>query len=133
MGYFATPDQLVKNKKKTYELPGELALHHFALSGEWQIDEERSVPQKGSILVLVYEAKDVFLVMRPKGETEGKVKVYLNDKLITDGAGEDVKEGVVTIDKDRLYKLIQSNKAGQHILKLEFLDSNVEIYAFTFG
>ncbi|OGM04144.1 hypothetical protein A2715_04060 [Candidatus Woesebacteria bacterium RIFCSPHIGHO2_01_FULL_39_32] len=72
--------------------------------------------------------------MRPKGKAEGKVKVTLNDKLLTgDDAGEDVKEGVVTVGKDRLYKLVQSDKPGQHVLKLEFLDSNLELYAFTFG
>ena len=134
MGYFATPDQLEPEKKKTYTLPENLVLHHFALSGEWKIEEERSTPDSGSTLVLAYEAKDVFLVMRAKGSESGKVRVYLDDKLLgQDPAGEDVKEGVVTIDKDRLYKLVQAKKAGQHILKLEFLDSNIELYAFTFG
>jgi cytochrome c biogenesis protein CcdA/thiol-disulfide isomerase/thioredoxin len=134
MGYFATPDQLVADKKKAYQLPEDLVINHFALSGDWQIDEERSMPSQNSTLVLTYEAKEVFLVMRPKGDSEGKVKVYLDDKLISSGdAGDDVKDAVVTVDVDRLYKLVKLDKAGQHILKLEFLDSNVELYAFTFG
>ncbi len=134
MGYFATPDQLATDKKKTYELPENLVLHHFALSGDWQIEEERSMPFRGSILVLVFESKDVFLVMRPEGSSKGQVKVYLDDKLLTgNGVGEDVKDGVVTVDKDRLYKLVKLDKPGHHVLKLEFLDSNLELYAFTFG
>ena len=36
--------------------------------------------------------------MRPKGKAEGKVKVTLNDKLLTgDDAGEDVKEGLTAV------------------------------------
>ena len=139
MGYFATPDQLVNDKKKTYKLPEDIVLHHFAISGDWQIEEERSMPFQGSTLVLAYEAKDVFLVMRPASAeatagNEAKVKVYLDDKLLTgNDAGEDVKDGIVTVEKDRLYKLIQAGGAGQHVLKLEFLDGNLELYAFTFG
>jgi len=118
MGYFATPDQLVNDKKKTYKLPEDIVLHHFAISGDWQIEEERSMPFQGSTLVLAYEAKDVFLVMRPASAeatagNEAKVKVYLDDKLLTgNDAGEDVKDGIVTVEKDRLYKLIQAGGAG---------------------
>ena len=134
MGYFATPNELARDEKKTYELPEDLVINHFALSGDWQIEEEGSMPFSGSTLVLAFESKDVFLVMRPKGKTEGKVRVTLDDKLLTgSNAGDDVKDGVVSVDIDRLYKLVKLDKPGQHVLKLEFLDSNLELYAFTFG
>ena len=134
MGYFATPDQLVKNKKKEYKFPGNMALNHFALSGDWQIEEERSMAFTGSAMVLAFEAKEVFLVMRTKGDDVGRVKIYLDDKLISESdAGDDVKDGIVTVDVDRLYKLVKLDSGGQHVLKLEFLDSNIELYAFTFG
>jgi hypothetical protein len=44
-----------------------------------------------------------------------------------------VKNGIVTIDADRLYTLIKLETPGQHLLKLKFLDNNLELYAFTFG
>jgi cytochrome c biogenesis protein CcdA/thiol-disulfide isomerase/thioredoxin len=132
MGFFATPGQLEKNTKALYKLPEEIALHHFALNGDWEIGEERSMPYEGSTLVLAFEAKDVYIVMRPTSD-KGMLKVYLDDKLVKEGAGEDVVDGVVIVDKDRLYKLIKLEKAGQHVLKLEFLDANTELYAFTFG
>jgi hypothetical protein len=47
--------------------------------------------------------------------------------------GADVKDGVVTVSADTLYKLINLDSSGKHKLRLEFLDSNTEIYAFTFG
>ena len=90
------------------------------------------MPQKGSTLVFHFDAKEVFLVMRP-GSGSGKMKVFLDDQLVTDQTGEDVVNGMVTVDVDRLYKLIKLNKPGSHTLKLEFLDDNLELYAFTFG
>jgi len=60
--------------------------------------------------------------------------VILDGKpLSVDNAGEDVKNGVVKVDVDRLYKLIKLTAAGEHTLELEFLDGTIEVYAFTFG
>ena len=41
--------------------------------------------------------------------------------------------GMVTVNADRLYKLINLPTPGRHILKLEFEDNNTEVFAFTFG
>lgn len=123
MGYFAEPSQLKPDSKKTYELPANVALHHFAFGGEWNVMEEYSQPSGGASLVLGFEAKDVFIVMRPKGKVSGKIKVYLDDK--------DIKS--ITVDKDSLYELVKLNQPSRHYLKIEFLDSNTEVYAFTFG
>jgi len=132
MGYFASPDELVRDKQKTYKLPDEIALHHFALSGSWTIEEERSMPSEGSTLVLAFEAKDVFLVMR--ASEKGRIKVYLDDKLVGEGvSGKDIAKSQTTVDVDRLYELVKLDKPGQHVLKLEFLDPGIELYAFTFG
>jgi hypothetical protein len=87
-------------------------------------------PQKGAKLTLNFDAKEVFLVMRTKS-TPAKVKVYLDDKM--QSFGEDVVNGVVTIDTDSLYKLINLQSPGRHILRLEFEDNNAELFAFTFG
>jgi hypothetical protein len=47
--------------------------------------------------------------------------------------GEDVVNGIVTVDTDRLYKLINLQTPGRHILRLEFEENNAELFAFTFG
>ncbi|OGM04143.1 hypothetical protein A2715_04055 [Candidatus Woesebacteria bacterium RIFCSPHIGHO2_01_FULL_39_32] len=60
MGYFATPNELSRDKKKTYELPEDLVINHFALSGDWQIEEERSMSFTDSTLVLAFESKMFF-------------------------------------------------------------------------
>ena len=79
---------------------------------------------------LNFDAKEVFIVMRSKG-SPSKVRVYLDDEVRY--LGVDSKDGVVIVDSDRLYKLINLPIAGQHILRMEFEDENAELYAFTFG
>ncbi len=53
----------------------------------------------------------------------GKLNVYLDETFVK----------TVTVDEDKLYDLIDLPTPGEHILKLEFLDANFELYAFTFG
>ena len=103
-------------------------------SGTMSQSEEFTNPSQGASLTYRFDATQVFLVMRPK--TPGavaNVKVTLDGKDAGEFAGSDVKDSVVTVDSDRLYKLIKLPTIGTHILKLEFLDGNAELYAFTFG
>lgn len=136
MEYLVSPERVVKNGSAKYSSPNQIPENQFAFSGGWDVMEEYSSPAKGSELILNFESKEVFLVMRPRdGVTPGKVRVYLDDKLVTETgfAGESVINNEVTVDSDSLYKLIKLQEPGKHILKLEFLDANTEIYAFTFG
>lgn len=132
----SSPEFIVKDAGALYTSSFTPPANKFGFSGEWDVMEQYSNAKKGSLLFLNFDAKEVFLVMRPKdGKTPGKVKIYLDDKPVseTDAAGVDVKESVVTVTNDTLYKLINLPIPGRHILKLEFLDNNTEVYAFTFG
>jgi hypothetical protein len=61
------------------------------------------------------------------------VQVLLDGKPISSAdAGEDVKDGTVTVSNQRLYRLVDLPKAGQHTLELRFAPG-IEGYAFTFG
>jgi cytochrome c biogenesis protein CcdA/thiol-disulfide isomerase/thioredoxin len=96
----------------------------ISTTGTWNKSPEYAAPLQGATLTFPFDATDVYLVMRPKIEgTPGKVEVYLDGKLTT----------TVTVDSDKLYPLIQLPSEGQHVLLLKFLDSNLELYAFTFG
>lgn len=92
--------------------------------------EERAKPSKGAKLEYRFDAAHVYLVMRPIGEA-AKVRVLVDGKA--QYPGSDVTDGVVTITKDSLYRLVELPSAESHVLTLEFLDSNCEVYAFTFG
>ncbi|MBI3576927.1 cytochrome c biogenesis protein DipZ [Candidatus Gottesmanbacteria bacterium] len=119
---FASPEGIDPNVKKTYSIPKSLPSTFFAYGGEWIVGDEYAMPTKGAQLVFHFDSKEVFLVMRPKLD-KGKVKVTLDGKLVSE----------ITVDTDRLYELVKLEVAGDHTLTLEFLDDNLELYAFTFG
>ena len=128
--HFASPETIKKNALGTYSTPANLGSNEFAYEGAWNVMEEYANPQKGSKLYLNFDAQEVFLVMRTKGAS-AKVKVYIDDAF--QYFGTDNVDGMVTVTKDTLYKLIKLPASGKHNLRLEFEDSNAEIYAFTFG
>ncbi len=121
---FASPERIIQDKLQTFSLPKTLESNTFAFGGPWTIGYQRAAPGPNAELDFNFTAKNVFLVMRPaKDGVSGKVKVSLD--------GKDVK--TITIDTDKLYTLIELDMPGAHLLKLNFLDGNVELYAFTFG
>lgn len=125
-----SPEKITPDVVQTYSAPSRIPSNKVSFSGEWVVTKEHADPKSGSSLYFNYSAQQVFLVMRPKGDT-AHLRVYVDETL--QYFGEDNKEGVVTVDADRLYKLIQTPKPGRHTLRLEFLDDNAEVYAFTFG
>lgn len=127
---FGSNEQIVQNMNYTYTTPKTLSNNKVAFEGNWKVAKEYALPQKGTKLYLNFESKEVFLVMRTKGKAS-KVKVYVDDKM--QYFGEDAANGMVSVDSDRLYKLINLPSPGRHILKLEFDDNFIEVYAFTFG
>jgi hypothetical protein len=68
--------------------------------------------------------------MRP-GKGVPRVRVLVDGKA--QAAGADVVDGVVSVDADRLYRLVKLDTSGVHTLRLEFLDDNTQVFAFTFG
>lgn len=106
---------------------------YINFSGKWTDAGESRSPVPGSSLTLKFNAQQVFLVMR-SSEEGGSVHVLLDGQAISaDESGEDVHDGIVTVDADRLYQLVKLQKSGDHALTLEFPDGRIELFAFTFG
>jgi len=116
-----TPSTVQKDVFAEY-IPGKiLNSNTFSLRGEWKVTKEYAETKAGNELMLRYSAKNVFLVMRSDDETQ--VEIYLDNKLLN----------TVSVNTDRLYDLIKLDAPGAHELKLKFLNSGTQIYAFTFG
>lgn len=131
---FASPEGVQPDKESFYTTQSDLPLNHFALGGMWTISRERALPSADSSLTFHFDAGQVFLVMRSINKLPGKVKISLDGNVISQGeSGSDVKNGILTVIDDRLYSLVKLGNPGAHLLKLEFLDPNLELYAFTFG
>jgi cytochrome c biogenesis protein CcdA/thiol-disulfide isomerase/thioredoxin len=103
----------------------------LAYSGRWKVGEEQATAAGGS-LALNFGARRVYLVLGSPGAPR-RVRVLLDGKPIPARlAGEDVKNGVVTVDEQRLYDLVDLPKVERRRLRL-VPESGVEGYAFTFG
>lgn len=127
---FASPERIVHNSFNDYSFPKKLDNDHIAFAGKWKVTEEYASPDSAAKIILNFDSKEVFLVMRNTGKP-AKIRVYIDDEM--QYFGEDVVNGIVTVDSDSLYKLVNLPTAGRHILRLEFEDDNAQLYAFTFG
>lgn len=128
------PNGTVGNGKQNFTLSSNLPQNQFSLGGDWTIDNEYSIAGKNAALEYNFTADKVFLVMRPPANSISRLKVFIDGKVVdSSNAGVDVKEGIITVDSDRLYTLIDlKGKTENHLLRLEF-DSVISVYAFTFG
>jgi cytochrome c biogenesis protein CcdA/thiol-disulfide isomerase/thioredoxin len=133
MQLLASPEKVVQDRISTYTNPDSLQLNKFSLEGEWKITAEASQANKNGILQSRFSAKDVFLVMRSLNGEPTLVKVYLDGQEIGENGGIDVIDNTISVNEDRLYHIVKLDKPGTHTLKLEFIDGNVESFAFTFG
>lgn len=120
---------------QNFQLQSEIPLNSFSFGGPWTISDQFSSALTNAKLNYHFQAKKVFLVMAPPESGSTQVKVFLDGQPIPDNlAGADVKQGVVKVDSDRLYELIDLKTGIEtHLLSLEFPDGGTQVYAFTFG
>jgi cytochrome c biogenesis protein CcdA/thiol-disulfide isomerase/thioredoxin len=118
---------------KTFTLPASgLAPDSLAYEGRWRVDPHGATAVSEARLHLDFGAQRVFLVLGADGRARD-VRVLLDGRPVPDRlAGADVRDGVATIRRQRLYRLIELPRPGRHVLTLE-LDPGVSGYAFTFG
>jgi cytochrome c biogenesis protein CcdA/thiol-disulfide isomerase/thioredoxin len=119
---------------------GGLALNDFAFSGRWNIAaqpaeaaSQSSAPTRPAGIDVEFQAKNAYLVLSSPGERPLPVQVLLDGHQISAAdAGADVRGGVVTVRRQRLYSLVSLPRDQQHRLSLRFANG-VSGYAFTFG
>lgn len=136
--HFASPDAVMPDQPKTYSAPAKLELNEWALTGTWNVDEEKAVltSAPGGI-VFRFHARDLHLVLGPGAD--GKPVRF---RVLFDGAepgpnhGTDIdSHGNGVVREQRLYQLIRQ-PAGQiqrHTFTILFQDAGVQAYSFTFG
>jgi thiol-disulfide isomerase/thioredoxin len=134
---FGSAGGFVQDQEHSYAAPGALKLNQWALDGSWTVDPEKAVSgaAPGKIVFRFY-ARDLHLVLGPS--KDGKpvhFRVTLDGMPPGANHGADTDSGGAgVIDGQRLYQLIrQSGDVGEHVFSIEFLDSGVQAYSFTFG
>lgn len=117
---------------QTFVLPESFSSNRLYLGGEWNVANEYSESGTGkSVIVFQYDAREVYFVA--SSQTGVSVKVFNDDALVSSDEGVDVKNGVVLIKEDRLYKLINNPQSGARTLRLEIESPGLKAFTFTFG
>jgi thiol-disulfide isomerase/thioredoxin len=134
---FASPGGLAKDQRRLYAAPARLKLNQWALSGDWTVGKQATgLNQAGGRIRYRFHARDLHLVMGPAApETPVRFRVLINGEPPGAAHGLDVDEqGHGTVTEQRLYQLIrQPQPIADRLFEIEFLDSGVEAFAFTFG
>lgn len=134
---FASPGGAVLGKRHVYAAPARLRLNQWALSGDWTMEKQSIVLNEANGRIAYrFHARDLHLVMGPA--VRGKSVRF---RLLIDGEppraahGLDVDDqGNGTATEQRLYQLIRQPKPiFDRQVEIEFLDSGVAAFAFTFG
>ncbi len=133
---FASPGGVI-NKPRLYTTPAQLRLNQWALSGDWTIGRQAIVLNKsGGRIAYRFHARDLHLVMGPtEPGTSVRFRVLINGQPPVVAHGLDIDErGEGTATEQRLYQLVrQPPPITARQFEIEFLDSGVEAFAFTFG
>jgi thiol-disulfide isomerase/thioredoxin len=135
-GFASRPGALFE-ARRVYETPQRLGLNRWALSGNWTMKRQAvALNAPGGRIVHRFRARDLHLVMGPatRGSTV-RFRVLIDGQPPGAAHGGDVDEqGHGTITEQRLYQLLrQPYPIVERQFDIEFLDSGVEAFVFTFG
>jgi len=116
---------------------GRLKLNHWALSGNWTIGREGIVLNTATgRITYQFHARDLHLVMGPAVPGSSvRFRVLIDGEPPGAAHGVDVDdEGNGTVTEPRMYQLIRQVKPiADRQFEIEFPDSGIEVFSFTFG
>ncbi|MDD4963796.1 MAG: cytochrome c biogenesis protein DipZ [Gallionella sp.] len=134
--HFASPQAVQHDTTARYSLPATLAVDQWALSGLWRVSSEAArLKRAGGAISHHFQGRDLNLVLGSSAHKDVRVRVTLDGAPPAADHGLDIDaQGYGIIREQRLYQLIrQSGALKPRIFKIEFLDADVEAFAFTFG
>ncbi len=134
---FSSPGGAVLGKRQVYTAPAQLRPNHWALSGEWTVEEQAATLNEANGQISYrFHARDLHLVMGPgvRG-TSIRFRMLLDGQPPGAAHGVDVDDqGNGTVAEQRLYQLLrQTGPITDRTFEITFLDPEVQAYAFTFG
>ena len=134
---FASADGERFEEPQDYPQPSGLSLNEWAPSGLWTLAEHAAVlGEAPGRIAIRFHARDVNLVMGPAERGQSVAfRVFIDGEVPGAAHGTEVDEqGDGTVSEQRLYQLIrQPEPIDDRQFEIEFLDSGVEAYCFTFG
>jgi len=125
------------DKPRVYSSPKHLGLNYWALSGDWTMGREAvRLNQPGGRIAYRFHARDLHLVMGPTSRGAApRFRVFIDGTPPGNAHGVDVdSDGNGTVREARMYQLVrQTSPISDRQFEIEFPDSGVEAFSFTFG
>lgn len=134
--HMVSPEAVRKDAAANYSAPRMLKPDQWALSGKWLVSAEAATVQApGGAISYRFQGRDLHLVLGAHNGKPLRFKVTLDGAAPGPDHGVDIDaQGNGVIREQRLYQLIrQSGDITIHTFRIEFLDSDAEAFAFTFG
>jgi thiol-disulfide isomerase/thioredoxin len=134
---FAPPGGIKADKAHVYTVAEPLSLNQWALSGDWTVGREAIVLNRpdGSVSYR-FHARDLQFVIGPVVPGKSvRFRVLVDGKSPGADHGVDVDDqGNGIVIEPRMYQLIrQQQPVIDRQITIQFLDSGVEAFSFTFG
>jgi cytochrome c biogenesis protein CcdA/thiol-disulfide isomerase/thioredoxin len=133
---FASREAVQRDIVAGYSVPRVLHPDQWALSGAWQIGKESAVLKTlGGTISYRFQGRDLHLVLGANNGKPVRFRVTLDGVAPGKNHGADNDAaGYGEIREQRLYQLIrQRGEIKNGTFRIEFLDTGVEAFAFTFG
>jgi thiol-disulfide isomerase/thioredoxin len=135
--YFASLGDPTRDRPHVYAVPAKLTLNEWALAGQWIVGAEAAALKGASgRLVYRFHARDLNLIMGPTVPgTRVSFRARIDGGAPGTAHGIDVdQEGNGSVSEPRMYQLIrQPEPRADHLFEIEFVESGVEVFDFTFG
>lgn len=145
-GSLGNPEGYVRKKIVEYEAPtGEIKEDVIFVAGKWKNNLQNLQRAAGEVaestnlwIGLKYHSKGVFAVIKP--ETDPGFKVYIEQDgkpIDKNDAAEDIQfdtdgRTYFVVDEARMYRLINNQEYGVHMLKMFPTSDSFGLYTFTF-
>jgi hypothetical protein len=134
---FASPGGAVYAERRSYTIPSQLGVDHWALAGDWTIrGQATSLDAASGRIAFRFHARDLHLVMGPAEQGSAvRFRVRLDGQAPGGAHGLDIDaSGDGMAKEQRLYQLIrQTGPIDDRLCEIEFLDPGIEAFSFTFG
>ena len=129
--------RVAQDSRKTYGPPTTPSLNEWGLGGSWDVGAGSGVLQAApGKIVFRFQSRDVHMVLGPtKSGSPVRFKVTLDGAAPNQDSGVDsAPDGAGEVREPRLYQLIpQNGRIGDRTFEIEFFDSGVQAFSFTFG
>ena len=134
---FDSPGFTSENESRAYAIAAALPVNHWSLAGVWTIaGEYASLNDAPGSIGYRFHARDLHLVLARTSQAHPirfRVMIDGNPPGVDHGYDTDT-DGWGKLNEDRLYQLVrQTGKVVDRTFEIQFFESGVRAYAFTFG